>query len=665
MVRRYLLPIASLLIAVFITPQAFAQSQARTPEQKVLMKEIERIIDSDIDSCKLLLDSLELLFEEHEVAPFRWFVPYFNGLVQSNLDNEQDALYLYQEALQEAEEHSGQNQINSISLKLGATHLRLGNDSLGLAILERVSFDDAKSDREEIYQRAYALFVMGNYHRRVGMDSLAIRDLTEALALAERIDEGNMQGAMAYTIANIYKGIGEYEQSFEYYEAALTAYGPKHVNLCQTYRAWAGACNEAGYPDRALELMNTVSKQAVLSDREKVYNINTLAGILIDLNRPSEALPHLEEGLRLVNGIDGLEAKRFQLHGNKANAHKALGQYEKATFHYGQALQTYRDADIDNIDHHSLILEGFLDARLKQNGDEKMATNFETYVELRDSLFELERLSVNADLLEKYETEQREQEIELLKVQDENSQLQIASQKKILVLSSLVALLTALGALFFWRQRQRTNALNDQLLEKNQQVQRLNSEINHRVKNQLVLASNLLKQQKTRASNLEAREIAEASEKNLRAIASVNRRLSEVNDYEYVDIAAVLDEIIEDIKFSMSEIDNKAIRYEHKFESIELRQDKAIYLALIMNELLTNSVKHAFGREPNPKIEVELSVQDNQLVLEYQDNGSFVQDDGDGSGSQLIHSFVEQLQAKLVNLTQESMSLKISFPYGS
>ncbi|MDG2448822.1 MAG: ATP-binding protein, partial [Saprospiraceae bacterium] len=84
---------------------------------------------------------------------------------------------------------------------------------------------------------------------------------------------------------------------------------------------------------------------------------------------------------------------------------------------------------------------------------------------------------------------------------------------------------------------------------------------------------------------------------------------------------------------------------------IQLDVDSVVPIGLIVNELITNSIKYAFGEVDLPKINLELRLEGSQLKLHYQDNGpGFDRSEIDtGSiGMRLIRSFSNRLQADTV-----------------
>ena len=100
---------------------------------------------------------------------------------------------------------------------------------------------------------------------------------------------------------------------------------------------------------------------------------------------------------------------------------------------------------------------------------------------------------------------------------------------------------------------------------------------------------------------------------------------------------------------------------------LELDVDTAIPLGLIANELITNSLKYAFPEDRRGKIEVSLSLEDDQqYCLRISDNGLGIQDQGNesgtGFGSRLIQLLAIQLNGRVEIRDDEGVTTLIKFP---
>ena len=144
-------------------------------------------------------------------------------------------------------------------------------------------------------------------------------------------------------------------------------------------------------------------------------------------------------------------------------------------------------------------------------------------------------------------------------------------------------------------------------------------EISHRVKNSLQIVSSMLHLQASTADDdgLTAQQLAEASSR-VSAIGRAYERLAYDADFENIDLGAYLQAVCAD---AISASSNCKLHFEG-IHGIRLSADRAISLALIVNELVTNAVKYAFSNRHDGHIYVRLVRQDaNTALVSVRDDG--------------------------------------------
>jgi two-component sensor histidine kinase len=158
----------------------------------------------------------------------------------------------------------------------------------------------------------------------------------------------------------------------------------------------------------------------------------------------------------------------------------------------------------------------------------------------------------------------------------------------------------------------KTQKLNDALKEK----EMLLKEIHHRVKNNLQIILSMIRLQKNSSQNCDL-EILKKLENRINAIAKTYNSLLTKDSFKNIDMNNYLNSLIKDIVSVLGNPKDIKISLE---ASINLPFKKAVYLGIIVNELVTNSFKHAF-KNSNGKIDIKLYNKNNQNILEVQDNG--------------------------------------------
>ena len=176
-------------------------------------------------------------------------------------------------------------------------------------------------------------------------------------------------------------------------------------------------------------------------------------------------------------------------------------------------------------------------------------------------------------------------------------------------------------------------------------------EIHHRVKNNLQVISSLLNLQARYLSDPAARAIFSQSQNRVRSIALVHERLYESADLSHVDFAkyvvVLLDNIFETYAATSRGI-SKVIDVGHA----KLTVDVAIPCGLIVNEVVTNALKHAFPDGRKGTVRVTLTERPGDLELTIEDDGIGIPADIDprntvSLGLDLVTTFADQLNAEV------------------
>jgi len=171
------------------------------------------------------------------------------------------------------------------------------------------------------------------------------------------------------------------------------------------------------------------------------------------------------------------------------------------------------------------------------------------------------------------------------------------------------------------KRNQKQGQLNEAITIQRDQVKLLNRELNHRVKNNLAFMTSLLEMEGRRTKNNETKQVLQESESRLKALALVHTNLFQDQTHTKVNLKNYLIEIINHLQ-DIFEIPDKKLHVETYLADIDIDAEDAMRIGLIVNELMTNSVKHAFSNVHSPKILVEIQQEaSGKVSLRYKDNG--------------------------------------------
>jgi PAS domain S-box-containing protein len=153
-----------------------------------------------------------------------------------------------------------------------------------------------------------------------------------------------------------------------------------------------------------------------------------------------------------------------------------------------------------------------------------------------------------------------------------------------------------------------------------QEKEVLLKEIHHRVKDNLQIVSSMLNLQLDQISDPKALALFKESQARVRSIALIHEKLYQSKDLARLDIAEYLERLVRDL-FAAYGVNPDEIALQVQSEDVPLGVDAAISSGLIVNELVTNALKHAFPGGRGGEVRVLLRREERDVVLEVADNG--------------------------------------------
>jgi two-component sensor histidine kinase len=167
-------------------------------------------------------------------------------------------------------------------------------------------------------------------------------------------------------------------------------------------------------------------------------------------------------------------------------------------------------------------------------------------------------------------------------------------------------------------ERRRVDA---QIKASLQEKEVLLKEIHHRVKNNLQIISSLLNLQSKYIKDPHMLQMFHDSQSRIRSMALIHEILYQSRDIAQIDFPEYIKNLMIQVFRSYGE-HSKEVTFEINVKNIMLDVDTAISCGLIINELVSNSLKHAFSNRRSGKIYIELSEKnENTLLLIVHDNG--------------------------------------------
>jgi PAS domain S-box-containing protein len=191
-------------------------------------------------------------------------------------------------------------------------------------------------------------------------------------------------------------------------------------------------------------------------------------------------------------------------------------------------------------------------------------------------------------------------------------------------------------------------------------------EIHHRVKNNMQVISSLLSLQSKCIPDKHVQEIFDESRNRIRSMALIHEKLYQTRNLFEIDFHSYVEDLINNLMISYG-VNKQNIIVKINIEHIRFDIDNAITLGLIINELASNSFRHAFKLHRKGVFEVSVDKRNDNFKLMVKDNGAGIPDDLDAKkneslGLQLVETLIEQLYGKYEIHSNGGTEVLIEFP---
>jgi two-component sensor histidine kinase len=180
--------------------------------------------------------------------------------------------------------------------------------------------------------------------------------------------------------------------------------------------------------------------------------------------------------------------------------------------------------------------------------------------------------------------------------------------------------------------------------------ERLLREFQHRVKNSMAMISGIASIESHNSGSQETRAALQKIETRIGALASLYDLLYVTGSIEEIELSDYLGRVVDSAATGHG-ADARGIVVERSAEGIRIDVKRAVSLGLMVNELVTNSLKYAFPEGRKGRISVRLFLEGGKIALTVEDDGVGVDEatlaDGSGFGLTLVRSLAAQLDASL------------------
>jgi len=334
------------------------------------------------------------------------------------------------------------------------------------------------------------------------------------------------------------------------------------------------------------------------------------------------------------------------------------------------------------------MLELMLSQAYQAIGDYRSALLHHTrYSDLNDSIFNVEKVKQFQSLEVRYESRQREQALKLLQLQSQTDRAQLREtslQRNITLVGAILLFLLILLSYHAYRIKQRNlrqmksqqlmiehqNQMQQQLLGEKDKLlvekDLLIKENHHRVKNNLNIIVSLLESQSEYLKNPAARAALGDTQNRVHAVFLLHEKLSRLTAGTEVNAARYVTELIDHLN-EMFDTANNSIVITQRIDPMAIDAGDMLPLGLIINEAVTNAIKHAFPPGRQGAIHLRLNQEASGLIrLQVRDNGvglpiELRPDEDHSLGFSLINGLVAQLRGSWTIENDGGVAVTVQF----
>ncbi|TAD84052.1 MAG: hypothetical protein EAY75_13835 [Bacteroidetes bacterium] len=590
----------------------------------------------------------------HIAARLRW-----------RLGRYDDALEYHETALELYKQNGNTHAQGAVLIEIGQDYLDNGKfEKAERQLRAALQFNEAARDLPNI---ATAYDILCYLYDVQGLSAEATKTAYEYLKITEKLGDKLAIAHSAHMLASNYVALGNNKEALKYFQKGLKVAIDLDEKIEQVnfYTAIGNLYMAEGKFTDASTNYNTAYLLATELQDTKV---------LAFLQRAVGNLHHTQGHLDSAMAQYRLAENAYKLVDSKqdlALVYTALGKVSTSKKKFAESKQYFQKAKAlyeatETTQSMGEYYRGTEQLDSVTGNWQSAYRQYKQYIAIRDSAnssASLQKL-IGSQMQFEHEKKDAAQKAEQEK-KDILAQAEIKRQLNIRN-SSLVLLLVVLAfAAAAYRQRNklaREKKRSDQLLADKELLLR---EIHHRVKNNLEVVSSLLALQSAQVEHVATKEAMQASQNRVLSIGIVHQKLYQGSSLGAIEMKDYFINLSESILDSFGA--EERVTIECAMEQLDVDIDTAVPLGLIVNELLTNTLKYAFPEGQQGKVQIKLSKKaDGVLQLQVADNGvgKSGTTQGTGFGGQLVSLLTQQLNGTMREEIHNGTKISFEFKMG-
>jgi two-component sensor histidine kinase len=465
-----------------------------------------------------------------------------------------------------------------------------------------------------------------------------------------------------YTAGTLYYDLRDYERSVHFFRDALLV-ADKHRDSVQVYVvavSLASVYAETGHGSEAVYFLDSLARHYVPPQHGSMASY--LSSIYLNgyeqMKEFTKAQVICDRLLPLVSNPHVPDDDRFYLYDVVMSFYLASGQYGKAQDSLPSFQRTVERSNSLQNQVEGCLLAFRLDTA--QGRYRSSVSDLVKYNRLNDSLFNEKKSRQIQVLQTAYDFSEKARNIGLLQKVAEMQKLDLAQSRETrnFSVAGVGLSLVLLGVMFSrYQLKQRKNRLLEakqkEITRKNLQLEKLLQEnewllreVHHRVKNNLQVVMSLLNSQSAYLQDEKALNAVLDSQHRVQAMSLIHQKLYKSSNVSRIYMPEYVNDLVDYLRDSFN--GGRRVEFHLEVPSIDLDVVQAVPVGLILNEVITNSFKHAFPHGQDDAVLIRLVDEEGEITLFVADNGRGFPGDVDAIvnnsfGRLLIHGLVEDL----------------------
>ena len=502
---------------------------------------------------------------------------------------------------------------------------------------------------------------MGYVFERKGQLGRAADYAIDALKLGEKLNDKKAI-ALAYSdLSNLFWKQSKFDSGLEYGLKSVALFEERGINDLDYGFTLYVVGNNYLEMKAYEEALNYYDHSIAIGERYGFYN--NLSDVYISkvdlytyLNEFDKAAIAAENAVKYAELLDN----NFML----MRSWLSIGKLQNIQGKYVSAIEslnkciTIASADFGDEYYLSQAYETLGKALAGNHNYQEAYQAFAVYDDLKDRIFTVEADQRISQLRTEFDVAQKEHTIQL-------QQTRISRQQTRQSLIIVLVFLLLLYLLLLYKSLKNNSKKNKMLEKQNKEKEFLLKEIHHRVKNNLEIVSSLISLQSAELNDEKILTAMQNSQHRIQSMSMIHQKLYQEKSLSSIEMKSYFFDLSNYIVSIFDAQDRVEVRMD--MDEIELEVDTAIPIGLIVNELLTNSMKYAFPNKASGVVTIKLKKANSQLFLNVSDNGigSHVtkQPIETGFGTKLVKLLTRQLDGKMKLVVENGTTVSFEFQY--